>query len=125
MLSVRKRSPLDYSKCCQTVTLYRQEAPGQYSRRVLPRVFFEPRRQAEAGKTGTRGESSFLLVIPGEEIPVLPGDKVLPGEGPELSTREEWAAFIPARVPGLVIVEYVEPRYWQGKLCHTEAGGQP
>ena len=123
MLSVRRRPPLDYSKCCQTVTVYRQEAPGQYSRQVFPRAFLELKRQVETGKTGSAGESSFLLVIPGEEIPVKPGDKVLLGEGPEITTREEWAALIPARVPGLVVVGYVEPKYWQGKLCHTEAGG--
>lgn len=122
MLSVRRRPPLDYSLCRQTVTVYRQEAPGQYSRRVFRRAFLERRRQVETGRTGSGGESAFLLVLPGEEVPVRPGDKVLPGEGPEIATREEWAAFIPARVPGLV-VEYVAPRYWKGKLCHTEAGG--
>ena len=123
MLSVRRRPPLDYSHCCQTVTVYRQEAPGRYSRRVFRQAFLAPRRQVEAEKTGSVGESSFLLVIPGAEVPVRPGDKVLPGEGPEIADREAWAAFIPAKVPGLVIVKYVEPRYWQGKLCHTEAGG--
>lgn len=122
MLNVRRQPPLDYGKCCQTVTIYRQEAPGQYSRRVFHRAFLEYRRRVDIGKTGSAGESTFLLVIPGEEVPVRPGDKVFPGEGPEIATREEWAAFIPARVPGLVVVGYVEPKYWQGKLCHTEAG---
>ena len=123
MLSVRRRPPLDYSLCRQIVTVYRQEAPGQYSRRVFRRAFLERRRQVETGRTGSSGESAFLRVLPGEEVLVRPGDKVLPGEGPEIATREEWAAFIPARVPGLVVVEYVAPRYWKGKLCHTEAGG--
>ena len=51
------------------------------------------------------------------------GDKVLLGEGPEIATREEWAGFIPAKVPGLVVVKYVDPKYWQGRLIHVEAGG--
>lgn len=123
MLSLRRRSPLDYRLCRQTVTIYRQEAPGQYSRRVFQGAFLEQRRQVETSKTGSTGESSFLLVLPGDGAPVRPGDKVLPGEGPEVTTREEWAALIPAKVPGLVVVGRVEPRYWQGKLCHTEAEG--
>lgn len=123
MLSLRRRPPPCYRLCRQTVTVYRQEAPGQYSRRVFRGAFLERRRQVETGRTGSAGESSFLLVIPGEEVPVRPGDKVLPGEGPEITDREGWSALIPARVPGLVVVGYVEPRYWQGKLCHTEAGG--
>ena len=111
MLSVRRRPPVDYGKCCQTVTIYHQEGPGQYSRQVCRQAFFEFRRR------------KGLLVFPGDSVPVRPGDKVLLGEGPEVNSREDWAAFIPAKVPGLVVVEYVEPRYWQGKLCHIEAGG--
>ncbi len=123
MLSVRRRPPVDYGKCCQTVTIYRQEGPGQYSRQVCRQAFFEFRRRKELSKTGSVGESSFLLVLPGDSVSVRLGDKVLLGEGPEVNSREDWAAFIPAKVPGLVVVEYVEPRYWQGKLCYIEAGG--
>ena len=123
MLSVRRRPPVDYGKCCPTVTVYRQEGTGQYSRQVCRQAFFEFRRRKELSKTGSVGESSFLLVLPGDSVSVRLGDKVLLGEGPEVNSREDWAAFIPAKVPGLVVVEYVEPRYWQGKLCHIEAGG--
>ena len=123
MLNVRKHPPVDYGKCCQTVSIYHQEGPGQYSRQGGCRAFFEFRRRKGLSKTGSVGESSFLLVFPGDSVPVRPGDKVLLGEGPEVNSREDWAAFIPAKVPGLVVVEYVEPRYWQGKLCHIEAGG--
>ena len=51
------------------------------------------------------------------------GDKVLLGSGPEIATREEWTDLIPAKVAGLVVVSYVDPKYWNGKLIHTEAGG--
>ena len=74
-------------------------------------------------KTGSREATDFLLVIPGDFPAVSVGDKVLLGEGPEISTREEWAAFIPAKVPGLVVIQYVDSKYWNGKMCHTEAGG--
>jgi len=30
---------------------------------------------------------------------------------------------IPVKVPGLVVVKYVDPKYWNGKLVHVEAGG--
>lgn len=123
MLSVRKRPPADYSKCHQTITIYRQEAQGQYIRRVCCWAFLDFLRREKVSKTGSTGESTFLLVIPGEEVLVMPGDKVLLGEGPEITSREDWAAFIPAKVPGLVVVGYVEPKFWQGKICHTEAGG--
>ena len=45
------------------------------------------------------------------------------GEGSEISTREDWASLIPARVPGLVVVSYADPKYWNGEIIHTEAGG--
>jgi hypothetical protein len=48
---------------------------------------------------------------------------VLHGEGPEIATREEWAAFIPAKVNGLGVVKYVDPKYWRGFVVHTEGGG--
>ena len=74
-------------------------------------------------KTGSRDSNSFLLVIPGNTQAVFVGDKVLMGEGPEVSTREQWAAFIPANVPGLCVVKYADPKYWGTQFVHVEAGG--
>ena len=74
-------------------------------------------------KTGSSEVNSFLLVIPGQTVPVAVGDKVLLGEGPEVNSREGWAALIPVKVPGLVVVRYVDPKYWNGAVVHTEAGG--
>jgi len=45
------------------------------------------------------------------------------GEGPEITGREDWAALIPSKVPGLVVVKYVDPKYYHGTIVHTEAGG--
>ena len=45
------------------------------------------------------------------------------GEGPECSSREDWAELIPAKADGLVVVQYVDFKYWNGRVCHVEAGG--
>ena len=74
-------------------------------------------------KTGSGEANSFLLVIPGADVPVAVGDKVLLGEGPEVNTRAEWSSLIPVKVPGLVVIKYVDPKYWNGRVVHTEAGG--
>lgn len=122
MLSVQRRAPVDYSKCNQTVTVYHKDGE-MYTRTVIKRAFLDFRKTQNVDKTGSREVSSFLLVIPCAVQGVFVGDKVLLGEGPEVSTREEWAALIPAKVPGLVVVQYVDPKYWRGKMVHLEAGG--
>lgn len=48
---------------------------------------------------------------------------MLLGEGAEISTREAWAALIPAKVKGLAVVKYADPKYWNGRMVHVEAGG--
>lgn len=124
MLNVRPRPPADYSLCNQTVTIYHQNAPGSYTRTVIERgAFLEYKKAMSVDKTGSRESNSFLLVVPCSEPCVFMGDKVLPGEGPEIPTREAWAALVPAKVPGLAVVQYVDPKHWQGKLVHVEAGG--
>ena len=100
MLRNRKLTPLDYSLCCMTVTV---ESPG--GSRVLEGVHFEftDSREVTGGKAvHTR---PFLLVIPGCD-PIAPGDKVVLGQGD-----------FPA------VVATVKPRYFMGKICHTEARG--
>lgn len=124
MLCVRPRPPVDYSKCNQTVTIYHQEAPGAYTRTVLEHgAFLDFKKTQNVDKTGIREANAFLLVVPCSAQGVFVGDKVMLGEGPEVSTREDWATLIPAASPGLVVVGYVDPKYWQGRLVHVEAGG--
>lgn len=122
MLSVRPRPPVDYSKCNQTITIYHQEGSA-YTTTVHKRAFLDFRKTRNVEKTGSSEVNSFLLVIPCDKQTVFVGDKVLLGEGAEVTTREAWAAFIPAKVPGLVVVKYVDPKYWAAKLVHVEAGG--
>lgn len=123
MVSIKRRScPVDYRLCNQTVTVYHKDG-DTITRTVFERAFLDFRKTQSVDKTGSKEASSFLLVIPRETQTVFVGDKVMHGEGPEISTREAWASFIPAKVPGLVVVSYADPKYWNGKIVHTEAGG--
>ena len=122
MLTVRPRPPVDYSKCNQTVTVYHKDGET-YTRAVIKRAFLDYRKTQNVDKTGSREVNSFLLVVPCAVQGIFVGDKVMLGEGPEVATRDAWAALIPSKVPGLVIVQYVDPKYWQSKLVHVEAGG--
>lgn len=116
--------PLDYSLCRQTVTIYRAEFAPEFNckRQVINRAFFDFKRTENVDKIGSKGTSSFLLVVPGE-ADIKSKDKVLLGVGEEIDTREEWNDLIPAKRQGLAVIEYVEPKYWNGKICHMEAGG--
>lgn len=151
MLRVRQGPPVDYSLCDQVVTLYHADfgadGKGFACARVVFRGAFLDWKKAQAvDKTGSRETNSFLLVLPSgwggrprwaspEEFDALdeaeragrftlaPGDKVLLGVGPEVATREAWAALRPAGEHGLVVIKDVDPKYWRGRVCHVEGGG--
>lgn len=114
--------PVDYRLCNQTVTVYHKDG-DEYTRTVHKNAFLDFRKTQTVDKTGSRESNSFLLVIPGASQAVFVGDKVQLGEGPEITTREAWTAHIPAKVPGLVVVSYADPKFWNGRIVHTEAGG--
>ena len=122
MLILQTSSPVSYDLCNQTVTVYHNDG-GTITRKVFTRAFLDFRKNETTSKTGSREANGFLLVIPGDTVSVAVGDKVMLGDGPSVSTREEWAALIPAKVPGLVVIQYVDPKYWCGRVVHTEAGG--
>lgn len=122
MLRRNTHCPVDYRLCNQTVTVYHKE-DDKYTRKVYIKAFLDHKKTQSVDKTGSKEASSFLLVIPSDQQTVFIGDRVMLGEGPEITTREEWAAFIPSKVPGLVVVSYADPKYWNGKIVHTEAGG--
>jgi hypothetical protein len=71
--------------------------------RELTGIHFEftDTREVETGRE--EKNRNFLLVIPGED-PIAPGDRVI--------FRGQTA-----------VVATVKPRYFRGKLCHTEARG--
>ena len=96
----RRKCPVDYSLCNQTVTVYHWDGAATYTRTVIHGAFLDFKKTENVDKTGSSEVNSFLLVIPGADVPVAVGDKVLLGEGPEVNSREEWAALIPVKVPG-------------------------
>jgi len=112
--------PVDYGMCCQTVTVYRKKA-GEIERTVLTGCFLHWKEETEFLPTGCRQERKFLLIQPGEQQAVFPGDRVLEGVGPEI-TPDQWPEFLPVRVPNLGEVAYAEGYFWQDAFCHTEAG---
>lgn len=137
----------DYRLCDQTVTVYHGifGADGSFccERRVLQGVHFDYTRDRAVDVSGSSPETGFLLVAPCRSpLPawceplafdrlenrtgrytLAPGDKILPGVGPEISTRAQWAALTNRTADGLAVVKYVDAKWWQGHLCHVEAGG--
>ena len=125
MVRVKRRpTPVDYRLCNQTVTLYHWDGKETVTRRVIEKgAFLDFKKVQSVSKLGSAEKNGFLLVIPCSEVPVAVGDKVFHGEGPEITTTAEWREFHPSTVPGLVAVEYVDPKYWKDRLVHVEAGG--
>ena len=122
MLVRRRTAPVDYRLCNQAVTVYHKDGSA-IARTVHKRAFLDFRKNQTVDKTGSREANAFLLVIPCDHQTVFVGDKVMLGEGPEVTTREAWAALIPTTTPNLVVVKYVDPKYWNGQMVHVEAGG--
>lgn len=125
MVRVRRReAPVDYSLCNQTVTLYHWDGGDTVTRRVIEEgAFLDFKKVQSVSKLGNAEKNGFLLVIPCSEVPVAVGDKVFHGVGPEITTAAEWRKFHPSAVTGLVVVEYVDQKYWNGQIVHVEAGG--
>lgn len=139
MLKRKDACPVDYRMCNQTVTVYHNDG-GKITQTEYTNAFLDFRKNLTVDKTGSREANSFLLVIPcPKEVCandpmwvaylrqsnhlISVGDKVMKGVGPKVTTPEEWAAFIPAKTPGLVVVKYVDPKYWGDRMVHVEAGG--
>ena len=107
MLKNTNRIPLDYSLCTMTVTVYHREG---LTRRVLEGVHFEYNDTLSVSGGMESLDRSLLLVIPGFD-PIRPGDKVLPGIGPEVHRWEDLT---------VGPVTSVKPRYFRNALCHME-----
>ena len=122
MLAVRRKNPVDYRLCNQTVTVYHKDGEA-YTRTVHKNAFLDFRKNQTVDKTGSTESNSFLLVIPGDSQMVFVGDKVLLGEGPEITNVDQWKKFIPSTTLNLVVVKYVDPKYWGTQMVHVDAGG--
>lgn len=112
------------------------QAAELYRRAVLEGVHYETRRTVAVDKTGAAHSAGYLLIIPQKTAArvsptvdtgmdgtyvLQPGDRVVAGEGPEITTREEWAALLPSDYD-VTTVTWVEQKYWHGQPCHVEAG---
>ena len=116
MLKPIQNVPLDYSLCNMTVTVYHREG---LTRQVIENAHYEWTDRREVTGGIAEKSRSFLLVVPGQ-CRLQPGDKVLLGIGPEIS---RWEELLPETVASLGLITSVQPRYYGGKLCHTEARG--
>lgn len=112
-----------YRHCDQTVTVYHREGAGEITRTVIRRAFLDSQKNMNVSRTGSAEANGFLLVIPGPTVACAVGDKVMRGEGPEVTTDAQWRELTPTKVEGLVVVKSVDPKWYGGELVHTEAGG--
>ena len=112
--------PFDYSLCDQTVTVYRKLGT-QISRKVISGCYYRWWEQKKIDELGVRQEVKGVLIVPGNENIINMGDRVIPGEGPQL-TSATYATLIPGSVSGVTEINYAAPCYWEGKICHTEYG---
>ena len=116
----------DYSLCQQTVSIYHCEN-NEVTRTVIYPAYLDYKKTENVEKTGSTETNGFLLIIPcTTTAPVAIGDKVMAGEGPVVDSEDQmrwWRTFVPAKHTGLVVVRYVDPKHWNGELCHVEAGG--
>ena len=108
-----------YSLCRDTVTLYRL-CGDEVRRWALDNCFLQMGEKLVEDSYSPQLQRNFLLIVPPEQQ-VLPGDRVIDGPGPQVGLAQ-WDGFIPANVPGLCLVQYVQRYYVLGSHSHTEAG---
>ena len=112
-------NPFDYSLCNQTVTLYRREN-GQVIRKVIFNAYFSGQIAVPTESFGKSKEKKFLLIIPGNRE-IRTGDRIYAGTGPK---EVEWQNFVPALEPALFEASFAKPCFWEGRICHWEAGNR-
>ena len=131
----------DYRFCTHTVTVYHAVFRPEFScrRTVLRGVWLDERDSGGADAIGATGQRYCFLLAPcGGQWPLWrpggegaqpeedwfslePGDRVLPGEGSEIETADQWRAFVPAAVPGLAVIREVAAKRLDGQVRHVEA----
>ena len=127
MFIIRNGQPVfpgAYALCTQTVTIYhRDKETGEITRKEISGVYYGRKKTQDGGQRGDTEKNTHLLIIPGANTEVFPGDKVLEGSGPRIATAEEWARFLPSNTAGLVVIREVHPVSYKGRVVHIEAEG--
>lgn len=95
----------------QTVTVY-QRRKQQILRQVVQAFY-----HYKDVWTEDRFQRQFVLIL-SEELPLMPGDRVFEGVGPE---TVDWECFLPVSVPGLSQIGTVSPYLFRGRFHHLEA----
>ena len=95
---------MEYPLCDQTVTVYRSGL-----RLVIHGCYLEISQGQEPEDRCPQWE--FLLVVPGACQRVFPGDRLVPGQGPETITAAEHP----------LVVSQVKRFFLDGQLTHIEA----
>ena len=113
-------NPLDYSLCGHRVTIYRKTG-DTVNRKVITNAYLSANISMPNEHYGKSKEKKFLLIIPGDQVSLQPGDRVYDGIGPK---TVEWRNFVPAVVSGLYEISYVKPCFWEGQIAHWEAGNR-
>ena len=108
-------TPLDYSLCDQTVTLYGIR-DGEILRRVVENCYLAAESAIAENTFGKSRLKKFLLIIPGDQD-LQPGDRVFDGIGPE---TVDWQTFVPAFTGGLYEIGRVKKQFWENEVTHTE-----
>lgn len=111
---------MDYCLCDQTVTIYRK-VENRIHRQVVNGVYYTYREVHQEDESGVRRQRLCQLILPADGVEIQIGDRVYDGIGPQISLAG-WSMFLPVTVAGLSEINYVTPCYWDGELCHIEAG---
>lgn len=113
-------NPFDYSLCDQVVTVYRKTGET-VERQVVENCRLSCQISTPRSSYGKSLEKKFRLIIPGNDTPLQPGDRIFDGIGPE---EVDWDRFLPAAVPEVFEVSFVKPCFWDGEITHWEAGAE-
>ena len=108
-------TPLHYSLCDHTVTLYRIREESIQCQ-VINNCYFALEAGQKEALSGKSRLNKFLLIIPGD-FDLQPGDRVFDGIGSE---EVNWQAFAPAFTDGLYEVGRVKKQLWEGEVTHVE-----
>jgi len=126
------------------VTIYHKENSDTYHRVVIHHASLSFCKNSSLNKGHSTENIGFLLIVPqGADgftflLPhaysklvdkkgyytISKQDKILLGEGGEIDSAKDWGGLIPSNYDGLVVAQNIDIKYWQGKLCHIEVGGQ-